>query len=105
MLPATVMAAPCQGGGLPYIHNGFLDLLDYGPNGDHSRDVCGRLSGDNANWADFGWDNRADLFVNNKPGHNAYIYDNYDWVPAPANRVLRPGQSTLWYDRVSSNHF
>lgn len=81
-------AASCAG-------PGYLCFLDY------ETWQYGNVSGNNLNWTDFGWNDRADWFRNDGTQCNVRIYQHKDY--AGAFRTLPRGGVDRWYDIVSSN--
>lgn len=111
----SAYAAACNGQ-VPFDHAGWLDFLNYGPNGNHQLNFCGKVRGNNPNWGDeavmgSNWNDKADLFKNNdavrrvtvyqQAGYNeASILDIFSW-----QQGIVPGQTIVAFDIVSSNRW
>lgn len=77
------------------VRSGSTRFFDFGSG------HCGYVSGNNTNWGDFGWNNRADQFGNDGNFDNNCLYDG---THCGGTHVLLPiGFTVDWSNTVSSN--
>jgi hypothetical protein len=74
---------------------GWLCFYDYGTS------TYGNVSGNNNNWGNFGWNDRADWFYNWGNYYNVCIYQHSNRGGAAV--YLPIGYQVTWYNIVSSN--
>lgn len=74
---------------------GWLCFYDYGTS------TWGNVSGNNDNWANFGWNDRADYFYNYGRYYDVCIYEH--WKRQGQAVFLPIGYEVYWYNIVSSN--
>lgn len=68
---------------------------------DYETGKTSRVQGNNDNWGNFGWNNRADYFYNNGRVSNNCLYNLYD--QKGSKFLLKRGQAVIWRNVVSSN--
>jgi hypothetical protein len=68
---------------------------------DSGTGACGYVFENNANWADFGWNNRADQFGNDGNFDNNCLYSGTHC--SGSHVLLRIGFAVDWSNTVSSN--
>lgn len=76
---------------------GYLCFYDYATSN------YGNLAGTNANWAVFGWNNRADWFYNQGNYQQVCIYAGTTYAGSSYN--LWRGETYEWANTVSSNRW
>ena len=70
---------------------------------DNSTSRCGYLFGNNTFWGDFGWNDRADLFVNDGNTHSNCLYQD---IACGGQALFLPrGYGVEWPNIVSSNRW
>lgn len=70
---------------------------------DRETNACGYVSGTNANWSSFGWNDRADEFGNDGTTHSVCIYKDSSYRGGGV--FLRRGYAVTWRNIVSSNRW
>jgi hypothetical protein len=86
--PPVLAAASCGGAG-------YLCFYDY-----HTSQY-GNVSGNNNNWGNFGWDERADWFYNQGVSCSVRVYQGLTKT-GPVLTIAR-GKTLYWYNIVRSN--
>lgn len=80
-------------------NSGYLCIYDGPKDGNPGR--WGELKDSNRYWGHFGWNDRADFFINHGRRCNVGLYQHIDFQGD--RKVLEIGERHHWRDEVSSN--